>query len=468
MGGWKKIIALAALAGLTSACATVTSTPSRPNELRSGLTYYLPRREVKVTAERKLLKKADLDKLIAAAKAKLTAAEETAATADTGVKAEEKLLLQLARDTKAWNDSEARRATFFGQKTIADAAVLAAQGELAKAEAQLALLNAGNGGDCIFSYSGKLELLAPVADLRHRFVADLDHSPFRDDELKLAVNGAGLLTSANVIAADRTGDILVEIAGAISSFGSAGGFQMTNFQTEASRCGELPGKFVYQFDPVNGVDAANRELTTAGYPFRVQIVFQGGCEGSCLSDAGRRVTDPVRTGRQRNRQFDLAEASRHRGRYGAIFYPSPIPATVILRQCASGTECGVAEAQPVDAALAMVPQAGPVSFIPMQSSAFVRTVDDVTFDNGVIASWNATRPSEVLEIVRLPVRILKAVLEAPAQIISLRVNLSDKDKALAASQQAQIEAQTKLAELRSCIEVAEREKRSAASCFAAK
>jgi hypothetical protein len=532
--------------------------------MRSGLTYYLPRREVKVSAERKLLKKADVEKAITAAKAKLKTAEEAAATAKTGLEAQVALLPTLTQGSGAWNKAEELRATYAGQKTLADAAVLAAQAEVAKGEADLQLINAGVGSradaekaiaaaktkltgaeqsaaaaksaleaqerlllsitrgtdewtraearrvelaernttadaamraarvelaeaegqlqlinagirpNCTFSYSAKVELLAPVADLRHRFVADLDHSPFRDDELKLAVNANGLLTSANVIAADRTGDILVEAANALSSFGM-GGMRNVTGQVPSPNCADMPAKFVYQFDPAvqSRIEAANSELARAKYPFRVQIDYQQGCKdeqgrtGSCLSAANREVIDPVRPGKLRGQSVDLAVASRRRGRYGALFYPSSIPATVVLRQCESGTDCTVATAQPIDAALAMVPQAGPVSFIPMQSSAFVRTVDDVVFDNGMIASWNASRPSELLEVVRLPVKILTAVLSAPAQIISLRVNLSDKDKALAESQQAEIAAQTKLTALRTCIEVAEREERSATSCFVA-
>ena len=61
----------------------------------------------------------------------------------------------------------------------------------------------------------------------------------------------------------------------------------------------------------------------------------------------------------------------------------------------------------------------------MRSSAFVKTVNDVAFDNGTIVSWHAVRPSEVAEVVRLPVRILKAVVSKNHRAIVV-----DEDKSV--------------------------------------
>jgi hypothetical protein len=49
--------------------------------------------------------------------------------------------------------------------------------------------------------------------------------------------------------------------------------------------------------------------------------------------------------------------------------------------------------------------------------------------------------------------------------LSLRVNLSDKDKALAAAQQAQITSQEKLAALKACIDAAETTGTSVEACL---
>ncbi len=101
--------------------------------------------------------------------------------------------------------------------------------------------------------------------------------------------------------------------------------------------------------------------------------------------------------------------------------------------------------------MVQAPQAGPISYIPTNSSAFVKTVDDVTFVDGSIASWAPERPSEVLEIVRLPVKIATAIISVPAQLLSLRVDYSSKAQSLAEQQAAEIAASKSLSTLQKCL-----------------
>jgi hypothetical protein len=103
----------------------------------------------------------------------------------------------------------------------------------------------------------------------------------------------------------------------------------------------------------------------------------------------------------------------------------------------------------------------------MRSSAFVKTVNDVQFEDGAIKSWSADRPSEVLEIVRLPVKVLMALISVPAQILSLKVDVSSKEKSLADAQKAEMEAAERLRALKACVEAsAKQSDASALTCFA--
>lgn len=442
-------------------CTTVSSLPTKSNELRSGLTYYLPRREVRITAERKLLKKEELEKALAAAKPKAEAAKAAAAAAKTALENEEKILAQLAQGTPAWNTTEQRRAIFAAQKALADAASAAAQSE--EQLIQQNLVRLGTASVCLYSYTAKLELLAPVADLRQRFVANLTHSPLRDDDVKLAVNPAGLLTSANVVATDRTADIIVEAAGALAQFGGVRPpvpSATAAVRTSEPACAELPAKFAYQFDPLTGEALVNEQIKRARFPFVVDVVEQD-CAG-CASGGRSSLVDPDRMGRNRGQEMPFHTALEHRGRSGALFYVTPAPVTLVLRQCLQVVEtCALEDTMAVDSAQVMLPQAGPVSYIPMHSSAFVKTINDATFDNGTLASWTASRPSELLEIVRLPVRVLTSIISVPAQMLSLRVNLSDQEQALAATRQEVIRQQTQLR----CMELAVEEERPPESCL---
>lgn len=464
---------LATGAVLLSSCATIRSTPRSANELASGVTYYLPKRDIKITAERKLLKKDDLQKVIATKKTELETVSASIKTLEASIKtANDRLKIasvQASADAVATLKEELAIATADlelakGRKTSVDT-------EIKTAEASLRILEAAPANSCAFSYSAAIELLAPVADTRFRLVADAFHSPLRDDDTKLAVNAAGLFSTANVVAADRTGDILVEIASAFSGLGGGVGDPLAAFDggsqlADPGECAKLPTKFAYRLDPSSRAerDNANGELKDAGFPFRVQVPAMVG--GYDFADT---IADRQRIGGSaQDKTYPINDALRHQGMNGALFYRTALPQTIILRQCTTGTLCAPegTDSVPIDATVTMLPQIGPVSYIPMRSSAFVKTVDDVVFDNGMLVSWNASRPSEVLEVVRLPVKVLKSIVSVPAEIFKLRIDLSDQQKGLAASQQAQMAAQAKLAKIQTCVDAAGANKDAAMTCFA--
>lgn len=431
-----KICAVLVSGVLLAGCATVRTTMHTDNNTAArGVSYFLPKRDIKVTSERRILKRADIEKKIAAEEVKQKTAKEEATAAKTDLENKVALLATLAAGTDAWKDAEASRATAAGKLTLANAAKDKADAAVDRAKTELLSIPADS--QCVASFESKIELLPAVPDHSQRFVADYAHNILRDDDGKLSLTAEGLLSSSNIVAADRTGDILVELAGAIAGFGTGGIKPMGNneVRTPQGDCDAPVKKFVYQFDPANDPTASsvNKELTDSGFG-----VITLELKGSAAPATAPKEQDINAIGRQ-----------------GALFYRSAVPITVIIRQ----------QGRPVDAAMAMIPQIGPISYVPVRSSAFVKTVDDVTFSNGAITAWNASRPSEVLEVVRLPIKLLKAVISVPAEILSLKVNLSDKDKALAVSQQAQIASQEKLAALKACISAAETAGTSVEACL---
>lgn len=109
------------------------------------------------------------------------------------------------------------------------------------------------------------------------------------------------------------------------------------------------------------------------------------------------------------------------------------------------------EAVPAHSNLVMLPNNGPLSVIPLKSSAFVRSVHDVTFENGILTQWDRQAPSEMAEVVRLPVEIMRQIVSVPAELFQLRVNLTDNQNGLLASQNAQIQSQLQTRLLQECI-----------------
>lgn len=442
-------LTLAAL--LVTGCATVQSKPVKvgadfDEHVAPGLTYFLPKRMMKLTIVRSPIEEEKVRKTRDAKKAALEAAVSAREAAKTELTAAQ---AGLAGITSVPDTGQAGRAAALakaaervvkaeGDLAAAKAAEEAAAAALATAQANLEQVLAAGDAKCI--YTAKLELLPAQPDPDYRFVARLAHNWFRDDTVKLGVNTSGLLTSANVVAVDRTGDIIVEAAGAFAGIKAGGIKAMGGLTPKVETC--LAGQVMDIFDPM----AVQEDYPApGGYPFTVKVEPMG---ARPLAGLASRV--------------DLRASQLNRSKVGALFYRTPLPVKVVL----SRTDAGVPT--PIDASIVMLPQAGPVTYLPMNSSMFVKTVSDVTFSDGMVTAWSTDRPSEALEVVRLPLKVLTAVIEVPAQLLSLKVDYSTKDQAMVDAQANEIIVRQRLAGLKACLDVAERDGTDPGACLPAK
>jgi hypothetical protein len=190
----------------------------RASPASPGIAYFLPRQLARVTANR-------IDpKLDEAVKALLKAEQEVRDTeagieaAEAGIEATEDLII---RDRGGDDVKAILEDRLAAHKTALAKATEALPGN--KAEVERARANiiavaeaAGNTsrGPGAWKVTMKIELLAPSADPDQAYRLTPRHSVLRDDEHKLVISPAGLLTSADTVAVDRTADILVEIAAA--------------------------------------------------------------------------------------------------------------------------------------------------------------------------------------------------------------------------------------------------------------
>lgn len=418
----RSIAAICAASAVTLAgCATVTSGRHDGAAAAEGVTYFLPTRWARLTATRTLTDLPAAQRAVDAARIAHAAALQEREAAKVAHDA------LLADQTHA--SDPALRTAYQGDVDKAAAKLRAAEnrlerlrGVLQTAEATATEIEA-RGAKCTFA--AKVELMPSQADPAFRFVALPRHNILRDDTATLRVTPAGLLSSANAVAVDRTGDVIVELAGAAGAFGGVDKQTLTAEET-AVQCASLPRQVVQVFDPVTDEAAVNTALETASFPIRIRVALP--------------PTAPTRPTTAAAVEPRLREDAN-----GALYYRTPTPVLLtIVQQHGAGW-------LPVDAAILALPQAGPVSYIPMNSAAFVRTANDVSFSDGVIASWTNERPSELLEVVRLPVKVAQALISVPAQLLQLRVNYSSQAEALAAGQQGEIEARERLLALQTCV-----------------
>gem|GEM_PF-6317813 len=207
--GMKKFV-MPCLAISLTACATtpaIFSEKSSSNE-GPGISYYLPKRLLKIELSRAAVTAApaDVSAAEAAVKASKTveaAAKEANETAvadaaqgrtdgvstviqDSLDKTEFKTKLQLAAATKSREEADKG---------------------LAKVKADVAL-RAGQPG-IVFSDTVTVTQLALVPDTKRRYVARLQHHWRRSDNFDLKTTASGLLSTSDVKSTDHTSDILL-------------------------------------------------------------------------------------------------------------------------------------------------------------------------------------------------------------------------------------------------------------------
>lgn len=83
----------------------------------------------------------------------------------------------------------------------------------------------------------------------------------------------------------------------------------------------------------------------------------------------------------------------------------------------------------------------------------------------MLIGWDTNKPSEVLEVVRLPVKILKAVISIPTELIKLRIDYSTEQKNLEDVYAKQLQSEQTLKVMKECVNAANEADSDPLKCF---
>lgn len=413
------------LVALLSGCATVSSEPvgvtvqTRPDgkaAIKPGLTYYLPRQLVKLTVV-----KSELE-----AKTLLKTQNETAAAAETATASRMKIKADIAaiedkiytaRDNASVSailnaNRDKLNEALTAAKTAENEAKTAAQAASAAVIAFRPSTPDGTGKESVLT----VELLPMAPDPAYAFRVDPKHSIFRDDQHKIALTPSGLLTSTDIVAADRTADILAQIAVVAGYAAGGGGRPLFENDPPANQtddpCAKAPDKVV---SIVDLADADERERFNAD----VQ------CLGIRIDLADEAEDYP--------KGLDsVSDAPRLAG----IYYRPSVNATVRVSYCANPVCLGEDGWFLKDTLNVPLPQFGAISPVPQRSGFMTRTAYKNTFKDGILVNYDADRPSELLEVARTPVRLVDGFFDGFSKIISLRTGANTDRVNLSASELA--------------------------------
>lgn len=439
-----RMLVVPAAVALLCGCATVTSRPDETlgkgdavaTGANEGLTYFLPRQLASVTAKR-------TDSRLAEAIKKVAKAEDALATATTKVEEKSAALDRARAAVIAAPDNDTARNMLNYEMAIAQAELNAARSVLGAAQVSYRTATgelrteaaAGSaGGPRSFDVTLAVRLLEPSADPAFLYRLDPKHSVLRDDKQKIEIGKNGLLVSTDIVAADRTSDILVGLATAAGAiFGApvpvAGA---RDDDDEYVDCSKAPDTFTGVVDVANrdSLNALNRNLKCLAIRLKPTISDRADFAGPKANSANQ---------------------------IEGIVYRTPVEVLFNVERCALTTEqCNGGSGWQVTEVVAFsLPQAGPISVVPQNAGAMTRSTYKLAFDQGMLTSYSSDRPSEALEVARTPIRLVEGVFDGVSKIISLRTgqtkSLAELSKeelafanALAAQDRAGISNQTLL------------------------
>lgn len=462
------VVLLVSAALLMSGCARnfLVSSPVPPVDssgVSRGVIYHLPMRVVALTATRKGVSATALDAILAQIKTELDAATALANSAKAAADREKALL-----DALPAAASEAARTS----QRVSYEVALANQSLAEAARARVAARFAGTtrlqeaararGQSLVCDYSVKIDQLPLVADTASRYVAEISHSVWREDQVELKVGTNGLLSNSLGQANNQSLEIIETIAGAVAAITSpASGVRAytvnpsvagTQLRPTPCREGEQTVTGIFDFSD-GSLERNNLLLQQADIPFEIGIEL-------IRSSSSRTVGGP-----QPPKTIDGPVSQQH-----GLLYRVDVPVRVtVSRQylrdperpppnsaappsnAAAPEPVPSLQPVPIQSLVVSVPQFGPVGLIPFRSGFGVTTLTEAVFTDGILTSWSETRPSEMLAVANAPLAVASAIVRVPTELVRLRVDYSSANRNLANAEIAEAAALANRASLRRCL-----------------
>jgi hypothetical protein len=257
---------------------------------------------------------------------------------------------------------------------------------------------------------------SPIADNNHTFYATVKHSGTYSDTLELKVKN-GLLDGAVGFSEDKTGEIIISIAGGLS------GLIQPSFLGLAQ-----PKMFRLQLPPVPDgckkedaisvsqvIDPSDKSDLTA---------LNQRLKSACISIE---IKEPDTTQTATLNSLTIANG---------LVYRQPGIFTFVVKDVDDKSEL-----QKVRLSLA---QGGQIGVISMPKGGFSKNEYDVAFSNGMLTKNKIIQPSEALGAAMVLPDALREVFAIPTELIQLKVDYSFSEKELLELKKAMLEAQIEI------------------------
>ena len=257
-----------------------------------------------------------------------------------------------------------------------------------------------------------------VPDTRNTFAIKYTPSFFSNDDLKFSINSSGLIEGINLTAEDRITNIIAEVAGATKiSLSPDEEAAKTKSLYEKVKAGATVITETKQYN--NNFFILTNEIRKGNVFRRWVINVDGKSANNNTIDASFHLKFDIPS----PESFLFKESSQEFD--GILIRPLQ---TIIM-------SIHAASSNPPLQYQVLVPDESKVVSISIKRSAFVKKVYGFKMINGMLTENTINKPSEMEGFMSIPIKIAKAIVSIPAQIISLKIENIKHQTSLVTEQQ---------------------------------
>ena len=275
----------------------------------------------------------------------------------------------------------------------------------------------------------------PIPDIDHTFYAEMKHRKMSSDTLEISTKN-GLLESVIGHSEDKTGEIVVSLAGSLSGLLSSlppvPFFSFEHFQppSEPQLCVAKKGAILIGqvIDPSEDKDikSLNKRLVDECINLAVD------------ADDKKRGEDQIATLKKLSGNSTTTDID-------GLVYRQPGSLTFTIKRIKSGSECnGDGDCTVIESISPILAQGGQIGILPLPNGIFSNNKHELSFSSGMLLKSKTVQPSEVLNTVNIIPNALKAMISVPAELLKLKVDYSTSEKTLLEQKEAMLKAQTEI------------------------
>jgi len=428
--------------------AIISKTVQRNDKVSAGVLYALPRQRVKVTIKSEFATKESTQKTIDALTVTLGEHKTTLLEAEKEKKKNEELLKQHTSQNEK----------FIGDTThkifYAEATIKVEKEKIAGLNKEITGLKAQKKK---IPKDGRLHKISvtPVAEAPHAdgdamLSAVMVDNPETADSFEITTTDAGLLSGGSGTSKGQVDEIIVSLAQAIGAFNAPttpvpGVTKSSTSVKKSSKEDKKNGKdkclpktftktFVLDF---KHSDAPEAEINRFFKTNKLCLKFNIDNASSFASDYSLLTYDI-------NAEDGDGDGTEDddKGLYDGLVYPRKSALNMSLCETINTgvQQCSPNASFPTQYFSLDIIDPSRVGVIKLDQGTFADNNYEFEFNNGLLTRFKSDKPSEIISALAMIPAAAKALVEIPAEIIQLKFDLSDKDRAYYEMQTAILKA----------------------------